>query len=241
MTLAHVVAARNTRTATAEINNTPLHFLINTYPLLSGFFLYLCRRLKVISMGTILIILILIFIGLIIKVAIDSFDKASKDKATIKDLPKQDPIVATVDNDGKYWLELRDNLIKQHSHERSVTFYVVGGIYRSQAAQEEYTLIREGYDISLRIEPENTHDKYAVKVISDRKHIGYVEREDSKRVFQVVAQKCVSMCIVIDNHYAYTSIDPDLMEVQLFIKPQFADKWRVGGYYDADEPVETSK
>ena len=38
MTLAHVVAARNTRTATAEINNTPLHFLINTYPLLSGFF-----------------------------------------------------------------------------------------------------------------------------------------------------------------------------------------------------------
>lgn len=74
-------------------------------------------------MGAILIILILIFIGLIIKVAIDSFDKASKDKATIKDLPKQDPIVATVDNDGKYWLELRDNLIKQHSHERSVTFY----------------------------------------------------------------------------------------------------------------------
>lgn len=204
-------------------------------------FLYLCRRLKVISMGTILIILILIFIGLIIKVAIDSFDKASKDKATIKDLPKQDSIVATVDNDGKYWLELRDNLIKQHSHERSVTFYVVGGIYRSQAAQEEYTLIREGYDISLRIEPENTHDKYAVKVISDRKHIGYVEREDSKRVFQVVSQKCVSMCIVIDNHYAYTSIDPDLMEVQLFIKPQFVDKWRVGGYYDADEPVETSK
>lgn len=204
-------------------------------------FLYLCRTITVISMGAILIILILIFIGLIIKVAIDSFDKASKDKATIKDLPKQDPIVATVDNDGKYWLELRDNLIKQHSHERSVTFYVVGGIYRSQAAQEEYTLIREGYDISLRIEPENTHDKYAVKVISDRKHIGYVEREDSKRVFQVVSQKCVSMCIVIDNHYAYTSIDPDLMEVQLFIKPQFVDKWRVGGYYDADEPVETSK
>lgn len=31
-------------------------------------------------MGAILIILILIFIGLIIKVAIDSFDKASKDK-----------------------------------------------------------------------------------------------------------------------------------------------------------------
>lgn len=215
--------------------------IYNINPLLSGFFLYLCRRLKVISMGTILIILILIFIGLIIKVAIDSFDKASKDKATIKDLPKQDSIVATVDNDGKYWLELRDNLIKQHSHERSVTFYVVGGIYRSQAAQEEYTLIREGYDISLRIEPENTHDKYAVKVISDRKHIGYVEREDSKRVFQVVSQKCVSMCIVIDNHYAYTSIDPDLMEVQLFIKPQFVDKWRVGGYYDADEPVETSK
>lgn len=192
-------------------------------------------------MGAILIILILIFIGLFIKVAIDSSDKASIDKATIKDLPKQDPIVANVDNDDKYWLELRDNLIKQHSHERSVTFYVVGGIYRSQAAQEEYTLLREGYDISLRLEPENTHDKYAVKVISDRKHIGYVEREDSKRVFQVVSQKCVSMCIVIDNHYAYTSLDPDLMEVQLFIKPQFVDKWRVGGYYDADEPVETSK
>ena len=190
-------------------------------------------------MEALLIILVLIFIGLIIKVAYDSFDKASKEKAAIKDSPKQVPIATSEDNDDKFWLDLRDNLIKQHRHERSVTFYVVGGIYRSQAAQEEYTLLREGYDVSLRLEPENTHDKYAVKVISDRKHIGYVEREDSKRVFQVVSQKCVSMCIVIDNHYAFTSLDPDLMEVQLFIKPQFKDKWKVGGYYDADQPVET--
>lgn len=128
------------------------------------------------------------------------------------------------------------NLItKLHAKERSIWFYVVGGIYRTNAAQEEYCMLTKGEGVKLKMEPDNIHDRFAVKVMSSGKHIGYVPREESRAVFQVLKQDCVSECIVKDNHYANTNDDPDLMEVLVFIKPEFIDKWRLGAYFAPDE------
>lgn len=129
-------------------------------------------------------------------------------------------------------------MFEMHSKERSIDFFVNGGNYRSSAAQEEYCSLCVGLDVQLKNEPENEHDEFAVKVMSSRKHIGYVSKKESQLVFQVVEQKCVSDCFVIDNAFAEENNIPKLMHVRLFIKPEFVDEWGLDGYED---PVGVSK
>ena len=133
--------------------------------------------------------------------------------------------------------ELLKAVLGMYSKERSVSFFVNGGQYRTEAAQEEYCILSVGMDVKLKAEPENKYDKYAVKVMSSRKHIGYVSKEESKLVYQVVEQGCVSDCIVIDNDYAKENYIPKLMHVRLFITSDFVNKWELDGY---DDPVEKS-
>lgn len=129
-------------------------------------------------------------------------------------------------------------MFEMHSKERSIDFFVNGGNYRSSAAQEEYCSLCVGLDVQLKNEPENEHDEFAVKVMSSRKHIGYVSKKESQLVFQVVEQKCVSDCFVIDNAFAEENNIPKLMHVRLFIKSEFVDEWGLDGYED---PVDVSK
>lgn len=119
-----------------------------------------------------------------------------------------------------------------YSKERSIDFFVNGAQFRTHAAQEEYCILSVGMDVRLKAEPENMYDKYAVKVFSSRKHIGYVSKDVSKHVFQVVEQGCVSDCVVIDNSYANKNDSPKLMHVRLFIKPKFVNHWNLDGYED---------
>lgn len=168
--------------------------------------------------------------GTIAKSSKDEAERAKKASASSNiSAPVQQVQDTSTDDDHLY------NLVtKLHSKERSIWFFVVGGMYRTNAAQEEYCMLTKGEEVKLNMEPDNVHDRFAVKVMSDGKHIGYVPREESRAVFQVLKQDCVSDCIVKDNHYANTNNDPDLMEVLLFIKPEFVDKWKLGAY-DAPE------
>ena len=113
-------------------------------------------------------------------------------------------------------------VLKEHAHEKYITFEVVGGFYRSDAAKEEYDSKMPGMEVSLRREPNNPRDEHAVKVISDRLHIGYVPKEFSEQVSDIIQQKCVSAAIVLSNRKMYTK-DYSGMKVRLFIKDKYVD------------------
>ena len=137
----------------------------------------------------------------------------------------------------KFWNEMLELVLSEHKHERSITFTVVGGYYRSKAAQEEYIYLDKATPISLRREPGNSYDPYAVKVLSDRKHIGYVPKDLSRLVSEVIDQKCVSGCYVVDNDYAYRNEDADGMQVTLWIKDKFENRLDLDGIDPPEEPI----
>ena len=46
-------------------------------------------------------------------------------------------------------------------------------------------------EIRLRKEPDNPYDPFAVKVLCDRKHLGYVPAELSKEVTELINKKMI--------------------------------------------------
>lgn len=160
----------------------------------------------------------------------------------IKDVVSQvmdsSPAGAVPEDDREFWDGILKIILERHKAERSITFTVVGGYYRSKAAQEEYINLEKASPISLRREPDNRHDPYAVKVISDRKHIGYVPKDLSRLVTDVIEQKCVSDCYVVDNDYAYRLDDADGMQVTLWITDAYENRLDLDGI---DPPEESDQ
>lgn len=139
------------------------------------------------------------------------------------------------EDDREFWDGILKIILERHKAERSITFTVVGGYYRSKAAQEEYINLEKASPISLRREPDNRHDPYAVKVISDRKHIGYVPKDLSRLVTDVIEQKCVSDCYVVENDYAYRLDDADGMQVTLWITDAYENRLDLDGIDPPEE------
>ena len=111
-----------------------------------------------------------------------------------------------------------------------IKFEVKGGSYRSEAAQEEYICLTPGNELKLKAEPDNAYDEYAVRVYSDRKFIGYVDRKHSRAVAYVLEQMCDAECLVWDNSYADDLDEPEMMEACLFISSDFRNEERVRGF-----------
>lgn len=157
----------------------------------------------------------------------------------IKDVVSQvmgsSPAEAVPEDDREFWDGILKIILERHKAERSITFTVVGGYYRSKAAQEEYINLEKASPISLRREPDNRHDPYAVKVISDRKHIGYVPKDLSRLVTDVIEQKCVSDCYVVENDYAYRLDDADGMQVTLWITDAYENRLDLDGIDPPEE------
>ena len=143
-----------------------------------------------------------------------------------------------LNDDRKFWDGIMKIILERHSTERSITFTVVGGYYRSKAAQEEYINLDKASPISLRKEPDNRHDPYAVKVLSDRKHIGYVPKDLSRLVTDVIDQKCVSECYVVDNDYAFRHDDADGMQVTLWITDAYENRLDLDGIEPPEGAIE---
>lgn len=157
----------------------------------------------------------------------------------IKDVVSQvmdsSPAETVPEDDREFWDGILKIILERHKAERSITFTVVGGYYRSKAAQEEYINLEKASPISLRREPDNRHDPYAVKVISDRKHIGYVPKDLSRLVTDVIEQKCVSECYVVENDYAYRLDDADGMQVTLWITDAYENRLDLDGIDPPEE------
>ena len=189
-------------------------------------------------MFTIFIILcaITIVIGL---VGISQKGEPPKIDDGIKDVVSQvmdsSPAESIPENNREFWDRILKLILERHKAERSITFTVVGGYYRSKAAQEEYINLDVASPISLRREPNNRYDPYAVKVISDRKHIGYVPRDLSRLVTDVIEQKCISECYVVENDYAFRLDDADGMQVTLWITDAYENRLDLDGIDPPEE------
>lgn len=153
----------------------------------------------------------------------------------VMDSPSSVPFL---EDERKFWDGILKIILERHKTERSITFTVVGGYYRSKAAQEEYINLDVASPISLRREADNRYDPYAVKVISDRKHIGYVPKDLSRLVTDVIEQKCVSDCYVVENDYAFRHDDADGMQVTLWITDAYENRLDLDGI---DPPEETNQ
>ena len=132
----------------------------------------------------------------------------------------------------KEYEELRDKIVEQDGLTSlwRIKFEVKGGSYRSEAAQEEYICLIPGNELKLKPEPDNEHDEYAVRVYSDRKFIGYVDRKHSRAVSYVLEQMCDAECLVWDNSFANDVEEPEMMEACLFISKAFKNEERVRGF-----------
>lgn len=142
----------------------------------------------------------------------------------------------------KEYEAIRDKIVEQDGLASlwRIKFEVKGGSYRSEAAQEEYICLTPGNELKLKAEPDNAYDEYAVRVYSDRKFIGYVDRKHSRAVAYVLEQMCDTECLVWDNSYADDLDEPEMMEACLFISPAFKNEDRVRGFIppiDRDKQV----
>ena len=138
---------------------------------------------------------------------------------------------STVETQQEY-VELRDKIIEQEGLRSlwRIKFEVKGGSYRSEAAQDEYICLTPGNELKLKPEPDNEYDEHAVRVYSDRKFIGYVDRQHSRAVSYVLEQMCDTECLVWDNNYANDLDEPEMMEACLFVSPAFKNEDRVRGF-----------
>jgi hypothetical protein len=156
-------------------------------------------------------------------------------KDAVSQVMDSSPAESIPENNREFWDRIMKLILERHKAERSITFTVVGGYYRSKAAQEEYINLEKASPISLRREPGNRYDPYAVKVISDRKHIGYVPKDLSRLVTDVIEQKCVSECYVVENDYAYRLDDADGMQVTLWITDAYENRLDLDGIDPPEE------
>ncbi len=60
--------------------------------------------------------------------------------------------------------------------------------------------LRKGHQLSLVAEPDNPHDKYAVKILYKSKMLGYVPKSDNRHISRLLRQKVKLDCQVVNVH-----------------------------------------
>lgn len=120
---------------------------------------------------------------------------------------------------------LHENTVKKYDSlfgtTNAITCMLQGLFARSNAAKDEAQTLKPGDEVNLRLDPENYHDPFAVKVISDRKHIGYIPKEISKEVFEQIKYGTGYYSFVIDqNRYLSTFNWQYETEIELKLYPK---------------------
>ena len=60
---------------------------------------------------------------------------------------------------------------------------IVGSSFRDDHAKAIYAALKVADPVDFELEPSNEHDPYAVKVIADGVHVGYIPREMSAVIY----------------------------------------------------------
>lgn len=79
-------------------------------------------------------------------------------------------------------------------------FDIAGILYRSESAQDEAYSLRIGDTVNLKRDRNNEYDDYAIKIISNGKHIGFVPQLWSEDVCEYLDQKLKYTAEVIDTN-----------------------------------------
>lgn len=116
-----------------------------------------------------------------------------------------------------------DRLVKQteelnekYKGHQAYIVNVVGAWYRTKRAQDVYMHLAPSEPISLKPEPDNIYDNFAVKVMSNRFHIGYVPKEDSKNITEIINSGKIAGSFVYEN--GDYGLEPEGMKIVIYLK-----------------------
>lgn len=87
------------------------------------------------------------------------------------------------------------------SKSQPLEFEIAGLYYRSTEAHKLARNLTVGTFLDFELEPDNDHDKYAIKIMYNDIHIGYIPSHYSKPIFPLLQQggKCVIEVARNDN------------------------------------------
>jgi hypothetical protein len=91
----------------------------------------------------------------------------------------------------------------------SINTKIVG--LKHRAVESEFVRNLVGKKILLQPEPENSHDKYALKAISNNRHFGYIEKDKSKYITKLLDNEPLNVTVLsYDEYKVVIQIDFDL-------------------------------
>ena len=91
----------------------------------------------------------------------------------------------------------------------SINTKIVG--LKHRAVQSEFLETLVGMKILLQPEPENSHDKYALKAIFNNRHFGYIEKDKSKYITKLLNNEPPNIKVLsYDEYKVVIQIDFDL-------------------------------
>ncbi len=118
--------------------------------------------------------------------------------------------------------ETRNEFDAEYSNSTSFEFDVVGIFYRTYEAQQEAKYLYGGKEVKLKHDKNNRHSDYAIKIIAEKYHIGFVPDDVAYEILPYL-QKYKYKAIVLLSFTEFDSIKfDDVTEVT--IKAYFFDK-----------------
>lgn len=145
----------------------------------------------------VIIIFCLFFIFVLIKGYIES-KKEEDFNAYVERLERKDELKRKEEEEAK---RIKNEAILESIGEKykdcsSMDIEVKGIYYRTKLAKETIVSLNVHDEIKFRKEPSNEYDSYAVKVMYERIHLGYVPASISKRITELIDHKAIKKIVV---------------------------------------------
>ena len=163
---------------------------------------------------------IILFVIIIIVFAI--LVNRNSDKPAVPSLEAEDEsfyeqLTKEKDKKTKEYAEEVLRIEEELSEYQALELQVAGIYYRSQAVKDEIPYLNVYDEIKLSKEPNNEYDCFAVKVMYNRKKMGYVPKEHSKLVTNLINEKRIYRVIIVKagSIYVYDDSDP-YMWIKIF-------------------------
>lgn len=104
---------------------------------------------------------------------------------------------------------------------RMLQFNIAGIHYRTNLAKDTISTLDILSEIHLIKDPDNPYDRYAVKVVYDKKRLGYVPVYDSQQVSKLIDFGQIRKVLVIDSGKDLTSgySDALFVEIRIYFEP----------------------
>ena len=109
--------------------------------------------------------------------------------------------------------------------------HLAGLFYRTEAAQEEASSLCIGDSLSLKRNPSNEYDEFAVKVMSNSYHIGFIPQDYSEYVSTELKKGNKFRVYVSDTD------NDDIPHIDIKLFPAEKDN-DLDNLYDTDDEIE---